>query len=245
MELRCDGACGKLHRHTWLWSCAKCDFDLCVNCAAQTEGTELAPRTGAGVGTDELDEVKRELWESHVGDKRKSSPPGKRRSKGARSHQRKTPPEAAEELEADSPSPPSSQHRSPTKPLDLGPEPTEVTIDPALLANLRPPQYEEEEPMPLVEPVSGLPLALEPLPELPPIKDPTVLSDLRGKRRWLQQLFELEISRELRDQSSTPLPGPVANAEGARRARVRQCVAKFQAARADLLAAESLQLACL
>jgi len=245
-DLRCDGPCGKfIAKNTWLWSCAKSDYDLCVDCAAKTvDGTEQGPpRTGANVGAEELDEVKRELWEP--GDKRKGTPPNKRRTKAAKSQQRRTPPGAAEELEADSPSPPSRQRRSPAKPLDLGPEPTEVYIDPALLANLRPPQYEEEQPVPLVEPVSGAPLALEPLPELPPIKDPTVLSDLQGKRRWLQQLFELEITRELRDQSSTPLPGPVADAEGARRARVRQCVAKFQAARADLLAEEKLQLACL
>lgn len=247
-DLRCDGPCGKhIPKYTRLWSCAKSDYDLCVDCAARTEGTELAPRTGASVGAEELDDVKRELWESQVGDKRKGSPPGKRRIKGAKSQQRRTPTcDAAGLLDADTPSPPSRERRSPATSLDLGPEPTEVTIDPTLLARLQPPQYEEEEPLPLVEPVSGAPLALELLPELPPIEDPTVLSDMQGKRRWLQQLFELEMTRELRDQSSTtPLPGPVADAEGARRTRVRQCITKFQAARADLLAAESLQLACL
>eukprot|EP00964_Phaeocystis_antarctica_P019757 scaffold10901_cov48-Phaeocystis_antarctica.AAC.1 len=30
-QLRCDGVCGTaVEQDAWLWSCTKCDFDLCV-----------------------------------------------------------------------------------------------------------------------------------------------------------------------------------------------------------------------
>ena len=69
-----------------------------------------------------------------------------------------------------------------------------------------------------------------------------LLAALRGKRAWLSSLFELEISRELRDESATPCPCPDASAEEQRRARVQLCLARFKEARDDLLAAEQLQL---
>ena len=76
MHLRCDGACGTaVVLDAWLWSCAKCDFDLCVTCAHQTEGPaqglppsantagmEAADRYVSAEGA--LDDVKRELWDT-------------------------------------------------------------------------------------------------------------------------------------------------------------------------------------
>ena len=116
----------------------------------------------------------------------------------------------------------------------------------AQLAALRPPPPYAEEALrsvPLIEPISGLPLSLEPLPALPPaLDDPVLLASLRTKRAWLSSLFELEISRELRDQSSTQCPWAATCDEEARRARVRLCVARFEEARLDLIASEQLQL---
>ena len=99
--------------------------------------------------------------------------------------------------------------------------------------------------MALVEPISGAPLALEPLPPLPAIDDAVMLASLQTQRAWLEELFVLELTRELRDESSTELPGPASDAGEARRARVRTCVAKLAQARDDLLASERLQLSCL
>ena len=116
----------------------------------------------------------------------------------------------------------------------------------AQLAALRPPPPYAEEALrsvPLIEPISGLPLSLEPLPALPPaLDDPVLLASLRTKRAWLSSLFELEISRELRDQSSTQCPWAATCDEEARRARVRLCVARLEEARLDLIASERLQL---
>ena len=37
-QLRCDGVCGTaVEQDAWLWSCTKCDFDLCVTCGASVE----------------------------------------------------------------------------------------------------------------------------------------------------------------------------------------------------------------
>ena len=116
----------------------------------------------------------------------------------------------------------------------------------AQLAALQPPPPYAEEALrsvPLIEPISGLPLSLEPLPALPPaLDDPVLLASLRNERAWLSSLFELEISRELQDQSSTQCPWAATCDEEARRARVRLCVARFEEARLDLIASERLQL---
>ena len=68
VHLRCDGVCGTaVVLDAWLWSCAKCDFDLCVACAhqpedANTAGMEAADRYVSAQGG--LDDVKRELWDT-------------------------------------------------------------------------------------------------------------------------------------------------------------------------------------
>ena len=94
---------------------------------------------------------------------------------------------------------------------------------------------------------TGAPLALSPLPELPSELDrhPVELAALQAKRHWLRELFELELTRELKGDSGTELPEPAPQGEEARRARVRLCFAKFERARDELLASERLVLACL
>ena len=247
-HLRCDGVCGTaVEQDAWLWSCAKCDFDLCVTCAhraddpdvqglpalADTAGKEAADRFVCTEG--ELDDVKRELWDTWGQSPTKRAKVDKHRNFATSKSQRKgTDAEGGE----------GPKHRVPRE--SGADTESEFTPTPAQLAALRPPPpyVEEEARVPLIEPISGLPLSLEPLPALPVLDNPALLVSLQTKRRWLSQLFELEISRELRDQSSTECPWPASCAEEARRARVRICVARFKEARAELLASEQLQLSC-
>lgn len=256
-HLRCDGVCGTaVVLDAWLWSCAKCDFDLCVTCAhqpeapaqglppsASTAGMEAADRYISAEG--ELDDVKRELWDTwglspeRAAKRAKETLGSKHRNFAKSKGQRKGGTDSGTDDEP--------KRKSPRK---SGPA-TDFTLDdftptPAQLASLRPPPPYAEEALrsaPLVEPISGLPLSLEPLPALPPaLDDPVLVASLRTKRAWLSSLFELEISRELRDQSATQCPCPAIYDEEARRARVRLCVARFKEARLDLIASEQLQL---
>lgn len=247
-HLRCDGVCGTaVEQDAWLWSCAKCDFDLCVTCAhrteseaqglpplAETTGKEAADRYVCTEG--ELDDVKRELWDTW------GQSPTKRAKETLGSKHRNFVKSKSQRKGTDSAADDEPKRRSPRK---SGPavEEADFTPTPAQLAALRPPPpYPEEARVPLVEPISGLPLSLDPLPALPILDNPVLLASLQAKRHWLSSLFELEITRELRDQSSTECPWPASCDEEARRARVRLCVARFKDAHADLLASEQLQL---
>ena len=43
-QLRCDGVCGTaVEQDAWLWSCTKCDFDLCVTCAPLSKSSPVWP----------------------------------------------------------------------------------------------------------------------------------------------------------------------------------------------------------
>ena len=82
-------------------------------------------------------------------------------------------------------------------------------------------------------------------PELPAVDDPVLLASLQAKRRWLLQLWQLELRRELIDESATYVLQPESSApsdEEARAARVQLCMAKFERERSDLLASEQLLL---
>ena len=67
----------------------------------------------------------------------------------------------------------------------------------------------------------------------------------QAKRRWLLQLWQLELRRELIDESATYVlqpESPAPSDEEARAARVQLCMAKFERERSDLLASEQLLL---
>ena len=51
-RLRCDGECGTaMEQDAWLWSCAKCDFDLCKTCAHLTkEPAQVLPPSANTAG---------------------------------------------------------------------------------------------------------------------------------------------------------------------------------------------------
>ena len=254
VHLRCDGACGTaVVLDAWLWSCAKCDFDLCVTCAHQTEGpaqglppsantVEAADRYVSAEGA--LDDVKRELWDTW-GQSPERCAKRARETLGSK-HHNFTKSKGQRKSGTDSGADDEPKRRSPRKSGPAMETMDDFTPTAAQLAALRPPPPYAEEALrsvPLIEPISGLPLSLEPLPALPPaLDDPVLLASLRTKRAWLSSLFELEISRELRDQSSTQCPWAATCDEEARRARVRLCVARFEEARLDLIASERLQL---
>ena len=238
-HLRCDGVCGTItERDSWLWSCAKCDFDLCVSCAHRIEpaakgtpstATEEVRTTGHADG--ELDDVKRDMtWETWG-----QSPTKRAKEMVGRGGRRIRRPDQYGDDE------PEPKRRSPRKP-----EPTyeEFTPTPAMLAGLVPPVYYEARVVPLVEPMTGAPLTLD-LPELPAVDDPVLLASLQAKRRWLLQLWQLELRRELIDESATYVlqpESPAPSDEEARAARVQLCMAKFERERSDLLASEQLLL---
>ena len=249
VHLRCDGVCGTaVVLDAWLWSCAKCDFDLCVACAhqpedANTAGMEAADRYVSAQGG--LDDVKRELWDTWGESPERVAKRAREAALGGK-HRSFTKSKGQRKGGADSGADDEPKRRSPRKSAAPAEAIEDCEPTPAQLAALRPPPPYAEEALrsaPLVEPISGLPLRLEPLPELPAdLEDPVLLAALRGKRAWLSSLFELEISRELRDESATPCPCPDASEEEQRRARVHVCLARFREARDDLLAAEQLQL---
>ena len=210
VHLRCDGVCGTaVVLDAWLWSCAKCDFDLCVTCAHRPEGLPPSANTAGMEATDRyvsaeggLDDVKRELWDTWGESPERVAKRAREAALGGK-HRGFTKSKGQRKGGADSSSGADDEpkRRSPRKSVQPAEAPEDFTPTPAQLAALRPPPPYAEEALrraPLVEPISGLPLRLEPLPELPAeLDEPALLAALRGKRAWLSSLFELEISREL------------------------------------------------
>ena len=192
----------------------------------------------------ELDDVKRELWDTW-GQSPERCAKRARETLGSK-HHNFTKSKGQRKSGTDSGADDEPKRRSPRKSGPAMETMDDFTPTAAQLAALRPPPPYAEEALrraPLVEPISGLPLRLEPLPELPAeLDEPALLAALRGKRAWLSSLFELEISRELRDESATACPCPDASEEEQRRARVHACLARFKEARDDLVASEQLQL---